>query len=501
MESPNFSSEPDRLKFRRQFLVGPRSFQPDSFWKQVQLKHGLWLSHHVDLAAYEVSQRSIKVTLLGICLDAVKEVYDPITLLENLIQESVGALDKIPDTTFRFSGRWALIAQNENDTLILNDAFGARSIFYSSNFEWIGSTTKIIAANTSLKKDGDVELDEFVQSAKFRKKGGAWLGDTTTFKDCRRLLPNHSLSLSNKRVVRFYGGPSTSDKLDYNSVVSEGARILQNSLAALEKSYPLLISLTAGWDSRLILAMTRGLKPSFFVDRYNQLDLKHKDIVIAKKLAEKYQLDLEIRNPDTYEFPRWFEDILKWNDELFHWNPNRWIIYDHMLNGEDRLVINGNGGEIVRSHFQRYLRKKRPEAFDPLDLVKVFGYGSIPASQRDSLGSWLESFRKVGNNRFLLDMFYWEQKIGIWGSSYRSHQDAAVEEISPFNCRYLIDLMLKTPEHKRLAPKYVLFRDLIEFGWKELLEVAVNPKRQKPWYKKFEKKLRLRFKKLIGQRV
>lgn len=39
----------DKIKFRRQFLLGPNSYQPNKHWQVQKLGHSLFLSVHEDL--------------------------------------------------------------------------------------------------------------------------------------------------------------------------------------------------------------------------------------------------------------------------------------------------------------------------------------------------------------------------------------------------------------------------------------------------------------------
>ncbi|HWM30653.1 MAG TPA: hypothetical protein VNO69_02985 [Methyloceanibacter sp.] len=49
------------------------------------------------------------------------------------------------------------------------------------------------------------------------------------------------------------------------------------------------------------------------------------------------------------------------------------------------------------------------------------------------------------------DIFYWEQRIGMWGAAMHNEMDAAVLSLTGYNSRRLYALALGLPREQRLS--------------------------------------------------
>jgi hypothetical protein len=105
------------------------------------------------------------------------------------------------------------------------------------------------------------------------------------------------------------------------------------------------------------------------------------------------------------------------------------------------------------------------------------GFDEKDPYAREAIDLWFvgaESFCRDYNIP-ILDLFYWEQRMGHWGSQYPQEQDIAIEELSPFNNRNLLLSLLRVPSSERASPDYSFFRKLIGELWPEALAEPINP--------------------------
>ena len=109
-------------------------------------------------------------------------------------------------------------------------------------------------------------------------------------------------------------------------------------------------------------------------------------------------------------------------------------------------------------------------------MAKLMNYPNQRFVQREIV-RWLDTVPDgVQRHPFhLLDLLYWEQRMGNWGAMFQAEGDVAIEEVCPFNNRNLLATLLNTPRQLRLKPNYPLYRDLIARMWPELLEFPFNP--------------------------
>ncbi|MBJ3793540.1 hypothetical protein I8J38_34180, partial [Bacillus sp. OA1] len=84
----------------------------------------------------------------------------------------------------------------------------------------------------------------------------------------------------------------------------------------------------------------------------------------------------------------------------------------------------------------------------------------------------------------ILDLFYWEQRMGNWGTMYQAEQDIAIEEFCPFNNRRLLIALLKLEKEYRQGPEHIIYKKMINSLWPETLSEPINPLNFKAQVKK-----------------
>lgn len=113
---------------------------------------------------------------------------------------------------------------------------------------------------------------------------------------------------------------------------------------------------------------------------------------------------------------------------------------------------------------------------------------------------WLEGAREVddkyGYN--LLEVFYWEQRMGSWQAGSQAEMDFVQEAFAPYNCRELLETLLAVDVTYRCAPRYELFRRIALRLWEETLSAPINPV---PKHERMVKRFREVFKPLLGETI
>jgi hypothetical protein len=464
-----------RLVFRRQFLLGPKPFAPTQYWSSIQLLDGLSLSIHDDLSFVSESRDDVTATLIGIAIDPHNPQHGESDILHSLITKA-SDIKTLIDATAPLAGRWVVIFQNPTDTYLFTDPCGFRQVFYYSDGQqfWCGSQPEIIKGKHQMPLAADQDVMDFLVKPEFARRASAWIGAKTLYEGCSHLMPNHYLSVSRREAIRFYPSRPMPIK-NLRDVVETSTSILQAVMAALTGRYNVCLALTAGWDSRLLLAASRDVceQIEYFVYRTGFRSETNPDVWVPKRLAKKLNINFIVRTPAD-ELPGWFVSMLSQNVTNARVQANTRNIYGKFVTGERRININGNASEICRNFFDKYC-KLDPREICPADLAQMVGYGGVTFVVKE-LDIWRRSLnceRLEGLN--ILDMLYWEQRLGNWGAQYPAEQDIAVEEVSPFNCRLLIENLSATPRRLRAAPDYPLYRELIRYLWPEVLSVPINP--------------------------
>ncbi len=474
------------LIFRRQFLLGSYSnqFPYNNEWKTYLLHHELVLFAHPDLNVYISSYENKKLVLIGFAVDALNPRRSIYNLLQQVVQ-CANEISQVVNNTRSFAGRWVIVFQNSENTYIFTDPCGFRSVYYAIDDSgiWCGSQPEILKSVVPLSYRSDPVMDEFLLNEKFCKNESAWVGDKTIYQNCWHLLPNHYFDLNETKQIRFFPTPDYR-MTETDHVVEFAASLLKNIIEGIVLQGKVVQGLTAGWDSRVLLAASKEFSNQilYFVDKQGVLSDGHSDIEIPRKLSKHLGLNFKVLNSKT-DLPGWFVNLLSHNVTGGRVLSKTRTIYSHFLEHSDFIKINGNGSEICRNFFDKFCRYKGGD-FTSSDLATLMGYANIKYVEKE-LEGWLDSIELSNVKINVLDLLYWEQRLGNWGALYPSEQDIAIEEVSPFNCRLLIEVLLSAPKELRCAPNYLLYKKLIEVMWPETLAFPINPDKRS-WKKRIK---------------
>lgn len=484
MNSFQFIQSLEFLKFRRQFLLGPSDLNMKG-WHIVTLQHDYFLYVHPSLHFRVHFEEKRCAVVIGEMIDALNPEVDTSQIIK-IICHASSVMNAI-SLTRTLAGRWIVILQIDSNSYIWTDPCGLRQVYYYSAKDKIvcGSTPEIIKKFYPLEYSQDEDLLEFIHSEEFAKNEYFWVGDTTWYRDCMHLLPNHYLDLNSGKSIRFFPtkeiGIERAREID---VANFSSGLIENIILGLTEKKKVLQALTAGIDSRVLLACSRKVSNSinYFVDKHGILSDRHPDVWIPRKISQKFNLNFNIYNSKNSP-PNWFFQILSYNVTGARCLPKTNEIYTHYVFDQNMIKVNGNGSEICRNFYDKYNRFEN-EIVSKNWLAKVIGYEQLDFAIKQ-ISAWLEdlgdNWQQVSPHLNILDLFYWEQRMGNWGAQYPAEQDIAIEEISPFNCRILIETISQAPREKRSAPNYTIYQEIIKNKWPDLLSLPVNPHKYSTW--------------------
>jgi hypothetical protein len=465
----------DRLLFRRQFLLGPKPFAPAPGWSCRPLRHGLTLSTHPDLQVQAEALGETSVTLLGFALDPFNPASTEQDIVRSLAKDA-SDVTKLIRHTKPLAGRWAIIYQNQEGTCLFTDPCGNRTVFYYPDGRdlWCGSQPEIIRANCRLSWNTDEKLLEFLMNPDLGRRESRWIGAQTLYQGCLHLMPNHYLDCGRLEQVRFYPtDPIPAGGLA--AAVDAGKAILEGIFVAAARRHEILMPLTAGWDSRVLLAASRSVsnRIRYFVDRMGVLPEHHPDVRVPSLLSSRLGIDFEVRN-SYRDLPGWFSSLLSANVTRAKMLPKTRMLWADFVSGEERLHIDGQAGEIPR---ERVEFRSRPDAntVSTAEIARFYHMGESAFAVQE-IDAWRQGLSGLDDRTNLLMLFDWEQRYGNWGAQHFEESAIAFDEFSPYSCRLWIETMLATPRPTRALPDFQIYRSLIESMWPEVLSVPINPR-------------------------
>ncbi|UCH52495.1 MAG: hypothetical protein JSW09_07715, partial [Pseudomonadota bacterium] len=248
------------LQYSGQFVLGPRFVPGLPQWNQYSIGPGLFLSAHPELSVMRCTEGERSLTLLGYILSPDNPNATNTDILRGLLRAAT-SIQELTEKTFHLGGRWLLIARDGQERYLFNDTMGLRQAFYSdpSRFEggvWVMSQPGLAA------KCFDAKLDP--SALDYRQwrlnQGGAeymWPGSASPVCGLRHLLPNHYLDLNTARCQRFWP-TRTLTPIAFDSAVNHLAQRLPQLMRAVANRFDIALGITAGIDSRLVLAASRS---------------------------------------------------------------------------------------------------------------------------------------------------------------------------------------------------------------------------------------------------
>lgn len=477
--------------FPNQFILGPAHVEGLPQWQRAAAGRGLLLTVHPGLRVTQCRDESTTLTLLGFALDPLEPRAGDAEIVARLLAQSRTAND-LCAATARLGGRWALIAVREGAAWLFTDALGLRQVFHTqaghAHGLWAASQPGLLAEVLGLPPEGGAEA--FAESHYFRTDAEyRWPGSAGVYAGLAHLLPNHVLDLVSGEVRRYWPIAPVAP-LDRETAVERLAQRLPAVVAAAAARFDLVLGLTAGWDSRLVLTAARAVK-----DRIGCITVRQRgmpddavDLAIAARLTRRLGLRHEIvKAPPTTsaEFSYLFKRSVPFAHK--HYAPDAEAICEWTR--REKVALTGSGAEVGRCSFRDqmpFARWRRPTA---RDLARLQRMGEHPFAIRH-FEHWLAD---IGNTHGIpiLDLFEWEQGHGNWLAMTQLEFDSAWADIfTPYNSREILTTLLAVPERDRCAPHYRLFRELIERLWPEVLCEPINPVPRFSWPRRIARRAR-----------
>lgn len=447
--------------FRKQFLFTTN----DEFslpWEREHLA-SFNLFYHPDLEFEHSVKDDVELYLLGFLFDYKNPEFSNKKILDSL-SEAKG-FDLFLESLSEYSGQFAIIYKEKEKLIILNDACAQREIYYDATFSSFGSQPKLLAKVLPVLPSESMEANEFYSSSEFLNRK-EFIGETTHFGNILHLIPNHYIDINLKSVCRYY----PSEKIHPVSIKEasqKACEMLKGYIKAASLRYSLYLGVTGGYDSRVLYLASLDVDCNYYVSRLSYMGDSHYDITISKRLTKLFNKKLQIITDHSSSEQE--KDCLLSS-----------VDFPRLENSPFRrsgnyILINGNISEIARNYYGYY------KNLSPSGLAIINGYhGSkfVAMEYEKWLNHNLQIFSQKGYN--VLDMFYWEERMGIWAAKAKTEMDAyGIIVYSPFCSNKLLTILLSTPRDQRDEQSNKLYDLIINSFSSKAGAIPVNPTRRK----------------------
>jgi hypothetical protein len=463
----------NRLRFRRQFLFGPRPVSLEGEWQTHRFGPDWVLTVQRDLPfRCAPAADGAQLLLLGFLVDPASPEQTDQQTFERLCQSR--GLEELLRATEGLSGRWVMFHLYQGRVRVFNDATGLRSVYYSvaGQESWCFSQPGLYRRVRPVEYLP--EAIEFIRSKQSQKDVEACFpAASSPYGAVAHLLTNHYLDLQSRTTTRFWP-TAPLELMELEPAVEEAARILQQSMRAITARGRVAFAVTAGRDSRTLLAASRAVTDRLWAHTFihGELNMASPDLRISSALCRAAGLTHHTL-PCRQSMSEPFKSVFMNNHDPAHrvWG----CICQGLLDSvpADMICVRGNVSEAARCVF--YPSGIHPAILNGSDLARRC---KMPPSEfaRRHFDAWLaEAAPKAELGYRILDLFFCEHRMPNWLAVSQTEFDIVHDTFSPYSNRRLLTLMWATPPALRIKPQCTMHRELIGTMWPELLAFPFNP--------------------------
>lgn len=374
--------------------------------------------------------------------------------------DSSAAIDEwVEDHIYRYAGRFVFVLVSRGHRRIYLDAAGLLPVVYDRDRGIAGSTAAAVLAPEEFvdRFDGDL-------FAKMNILGGGWIpAGVTAHRGIDRLLCNFYLDLNDWSAHRHWPTGRIEEAADPLECARGVGATIRRTIAAYQAEGSLCMALTGGYETRLLLSLTRDLdQPIDFACFYSKRS--DRDLILSRRLAVAFGLRLR-----TLRFP-----------QVSNSEADQWMARAGYCIGENRRTFavtrdlgdfdyfgGGVAGEVGRGFFWR-----PADGTAPLDSSAVYKrLGLAPCEQvEEAVRRWFDTL-PANDPLLVLDLAYLELRVCCW-ASVQAYSAVGPNHVYPMVSRTAFRGMLSLPPSWRRDDEWL--RLVIQESWPELLTVPVN---------------------------
>lgn len=376
----------------------------------------------------------------------------------------------------RLVGRFVVIQGGIRAGLrIQTDAIAMRSVFFSlSDGGPIAGSHASLVAKAAMA-GGDKKTTSPVRLG--------YPGISTPYASVFRLPPNCELSLAEGTLRRFFPEraiPETGIKEAWDFAFAQADAVI----GGLARRHDLLVSLTAGLDSRTTLAASRNHWPHLLFFTYDRGIHKHRvDTRVALDLTQAFGLrhvivDYSRHQPD----PRMLRILA---ESTFTFHQHKLACAYHWRFGEGAyLHIRSNLLELARSNlfnrFSKHAGLEDPDTAESMAAVYNRAAKLTPEKAAHVMPTFehyvtATNYESTVGKASPWDLYFIEHRMGAWHSGVILESDLSFDTVIAFNSRDVVRHFMGVPQEIRCTSPYL--RQRLETLLPEAKKIPINPER------------------------
>lgn len=376
----------------------------------------------------------------------------------------------------RLVGRFVILRQiDDQPACIQTDVTGMYSLFHAraGGAAFVASHASLAAMQIRATKG-----PRFVP-----QRWGTW-GNLTRFPGVTLHSPSLELCLADGSTRRLFPGEG-----EGRSSVSDCAELMvaraSATLEGLTSRGKVIISLTAGGDTRATLAIARriGAEPRFFTYEGGRPHPKI-DLRVARAIARDLGLDhVVVPRTPLEDIPEGLRLALEQSTTGRHgWNLTHdyreWFGVDQVVHVRSNVIEFFRRSAVDKTAAGIEIRPATPEAAARLYLAATnnsWTADTLAACTRAFArqfgdGKWEEALARIDPR----DFYFVEHRMANWHANLVIESDPAFDTCILFNSRELFEAARAIPKDERM--KGTLIERVYQIAAPEVLKLPINPK-------------------------
>ncbi len=353
------------------------------------------------------------------------------------------------------------------------DTFGALPLLFEPRARRIASSPFLLVDPGELVPDSPLIaiIDPYAT-------GNYYPFAETCHRDASRLLPSHELDLETFEQRRIWPAGPLPAIAPADAVELVGA-IVEATIEAATRAGEVVMGMTAGGDSRMMLACSRHLTDDVELFTVPHADVTgQSDLATARMISSSFGLRhraLPWVEGDEHDERRWL-----YRTGALAGDPrgrNSVPTYHQLATEGKRIRISGIGVELSRGYaWNRGLRRSEPPDSPTKRLTGEDLLVRVSLPRNPVIGAaarqWLEGAPDL-DALDTIDLCALETTHGGWaGPITAGNPDAFVTTIFPFAHRAILEATLGLPHDYRAGDR--LRRDVVAARWPDLGAIPIN---------------------------
>ncbi|WDF32133.1 hypothetical protein PTW37_09595 [Arthrobacter agilis] len=473
---------PADVYFRNGFLVSSGEIPDREGWRRASVGR-LDLLAHPETPLLVGSADGVSIALVGLAFDPELAMYEEGAVLARLLEDSAHE-EAFLQTLDRLAGRFVIIRDTEAGSEVYQDAMGSRSVFYSVEGQVVAASHAELVRAALGANFADFFIP-FITSRNYAQRDVKYLpGVASPYDQVLQLTPNTRLLLQARRTERFWPRTEIGERIGDETAAAVLADHLRGMAEYLgRRALRPVIGLTSGTDSRGVFAAVKDLDPYVFtyVRSEKGTAVSSKDVRAASEMTRLHGLEAHIW-PILNRFTlNSADDTLSHAYRLatgyYRGVGSPWLGRLFSLGEEirDGVFIRGFGGEVMRGFYQPL--KRNIVEVNARQLSNAYDVNSGSNITRRLFEDMMHrtaftSDRLLGYDPN--DLFYWEHRMGTWGSISLTEADLAMPAMVGYNSRNLYTTFMRLSEADRAS------RNAFEMAAVKLAPRLAVPEQQRP---------------------